>query len=99
MNLIEKISITSDVLEKIIVEEVKKNPGIDATKGVKIEISKDRQIFDIYVFPSESAYNLNDIAFELQKLVHYYISKQFDVKQIKVNIFLMRFEVNNDKHK
>lgn len=98
MNLIENISITNDVLEKIITEEVKKNPGIDTTKGIKVEVSENRQVFDIFVYPSRKIFALNDVALELQKLIHYHVTKQFDVKQIKVNIFLMSFGDNNDKY-
>lgn len=90
MKKYENIIIKKDVLENIIFEECKKVPGTDMSKTYKIIISENNTVFDIEITPMNSFYNLYSIAKELQSQIYYHLTKQFDINNIIINIYLIR---------
>lgn len=91
MKLRDIISISPEVLEAILMLEIKKIPGLGAEniKGLKVN-DKDCSI-TISITPFNILANIYSLAFEIQQTINFYLSNQFDIKdnQIKINIIVL----------
>jgi len=90
MKLQDIISISFDVLENLILEEVKKIPGISVQNIQTIKINDKECSIDIYITPFNLLANIYSIASELQSAINWYMCKQFDLDegQVKINIIV-----------
>lgn len=100
MILQDIISINPEILRKILLEEIKKLPGISSKNIEDIQINNKNCSIDITITPFSLLTNINSIACELQQAINFFLTKQFDVKEglIKINIFVLP-ETNKGENK
>lgn len=90
MELKNKILPNIQVLKEIVISLVEKIPGIDKEE-IHVEINQQKNVFNIYLKPIEYLLNLNNLAADVQNIIHNYLIKQFDIymKSIKVNVVIL----------
>ncbi len=82
----KKIAIHPSILNEIIGNVCKRVPGIKLKKEAIVNMDYDNMIFNIIIFPKKNTINIYNLSIELQKLIHYFLTQQFDVKDVIVNI-------------
>ncbi len=82
------LGISKDLLIDIIGQIVRKTPGVDNTKKVNIDIEKKSSnlIVKVEFYPSEDIINIYDLCLRLQSLIHFQMTKHFDMKNINVEV-------------
>ena len=82
------LGISKDLLIDIIGQIVRKTPGVDNTKKVNINIEKKSSnlIVKVEFYPSEDIINIYDLCLRLQSLIHFQMTKHFDMKNINVEV-------------
>lgn len=82
------LGISKDLLIDIIGQIVRKTPGVDNTKKVNIDIEKKSSnlIVKVEFYPSEDIINIYDLCLRLQSLIHFQMTKYFDMKNINVEV-------------
>ncbi|MCQ2973171.1 MAG: hypothetical protein MJ209_07940 [archaeon] len=94
MKLRDIISISPQILEGILLLEVRKIPGL-AVKNIKKLIADDEKCsITIYITPFSALANIHSIACEIQQAINFYLTSQFDVKEgeIKINVVVLAGE-------
>ena len=95
MKLHDIISISPQVLENILFEEVKKIPGVGSQTIENIKVSDAKCEINVYLTPFSLLSNIYQIALEMQSAISFFLTKQFDIGEgkIKINIIVN----SNDK--
>lgn len=94
MKLRDIISISPQILEGILLLEVRKIPGL-AVKNIKKLIADDEKCsITIHITPFSALANIHSIACEIQQAINFYLTSQFDVKEgeIKINVVVLAGE-------
>lgn len=90
MKLHDIISISPQVLENILFEEIKKIPGVGNQTIENIKVSDAKCEINVYLTPFSLLSNVYQIAREMQSAISFYLTKQFDIDEgkIKINIIV-----------
>ena len=90
MKLHDIISISPDVLENILFEEIKKIPGVGNQTIENIKVSDAKCEINVYLTPFSLLSNVYQIAREMQSAINFYLTKQFDIDEgkIKINVIV-----------
>ncbi len=97
MKLHDIISISPPVLENILLEEIKKIPGVGNQTTGNVKVDDDKCEVNVYLTPFSLLSNVYQIAREMQSAISFYLTKQFDIDEGKIKINIIVKSNDTDK--
>jgi uncharacterized alkaline shock family protein YloU len=81
-----RINFDHDVVKEIVSEIVNKTPGISNKHKSSVVINDTNTRIDISFVPLKSLYSIYDVAQKVQKVVHFNLTKMFDLYNFVINV-------------
>lgn len=86
----KKIVFNFEIINEIVHNILSLTPGVDMKKDIKVDFDqKSIPIVSITFSHQSDISNIYDLCIEIQDLVYYKLSKDFDLKQLFVNVIVV----------